>query len=365
MAAQDYPALRANSEEEEESQEESPSFLAQGSASAGSASKNKRGSNGRAETYTHSEHLLASKAWVLASLDSKRGSKQKNSEFEAKLEKRYNDLRRDQEKEDAKQRQSNERIGLVRAGKSSQPVVVSYPFRTGSSVHQQFKKKIAPAVMKWQSILKVTSDNEPEYESGENFTKWMERMHLLFETKHGTSFDYVSCWMFLRHQPKWGEYVEEQTSNQAKKKDKMKRPVGSKKTKKQEEEDALIDKVLKKAGANNSDDNSNVVDMTGDNSVNGNGSAQKKADVFSDLSGSLKQFVEMGSQFMMSAMMGISSENTESYVSDEQKREFASMQMRMQLAKMEEQAIALEESNQLRRKNLSKHSDSDDHSKES
>ena len=291
---------------------------------------------------------------MLTSNDGKKGSKQKASEFEVKLEKHYNDLRQDQEKQDAKQRESNERIGLVQSGKSGQPVVVSYPFRTGSSVHQQFKKKIAPPVMKWQSILQVTSDDEPKYRTGENYSKWLERMHALYEAKNGTSFHYVSCWEFLRQQPKWDEYVSDQTSKQGRK-DKKTRPVGSKKTKQQEEEDALIDKVLKKAGTNQTNENSNVIDITGDNSGNGNSSrTRNKTDVLGDLSGSLKQFVEMGSQFMMGAMMGISPENTESYVSDEQKREFASMQMRMQLARMEEKAIALEESNRLRRKNLSK-----------
>ena len=135
-------------------------------------------------------------------------------------------------------------------------------------------------------------------------------MHALYEAKNGMSFHYVSCWEFLRQQPKWDDYVSDQTSKQGRK-GKKTRPVGSKKTKQQEEEDALIDKVLKKAGTNRSNNNSNVIDVTGDNSGSGNsGRTRNKTDVLGDLSGSLKQFVEMGSQFMMGAMMGISPENT-------------------------------------------------------
>jgi len=47
------------------------------------------------------------------------------------------------------------------SGSKKQAVSISYPSHTGGSVFQQFTKKISPAVIKWNSILKLTADGEP------------------------------------------------------------------------------------------------------------------------------------------------------------------------------------------------------------
>jgi hypothetical protein len=137
------------------------------------------------KTYTACENLMVAKAFIAASVDPERGAKQKGDDFQKLIGEKYNALKKEQEQFDANQRASNVHVGLVSQGKKQRPVVIAYPDRTGSSVFQQFTKKISPAVIKWMSILRLTADGEPEYKSGKDYEKYIECMQKLYNDKFG------------------------------------------------------------------------------------------------------------------------------------------------------------------------------------
>lgn len=100
----------------------------------------------RGKGYTTTENIMVCKAWVAASCDPKKGSKQSGKDFEDAIGVKYQAIKKEQEVCDANQRASNACIGMVAApGKT--PTIVEYPYRSGSSVFQQFQKKISPDVM--------------------------------------------------------------------------------------------------------------------------------------------------------------------------------------------------------------------------
>lgn len=103
---------------------------------------------------------------------------------------------------DAAQRASNAIVGMVAApGKNIATIVVTYPYRSGASLLNQFKRRISPEVLKWMSVLELMTDGEPKYKSGEDYTRWIERMIEIFVTKEGKAFEYHDCWEWLKDQP--------------------------------------------------------------------------------------------------------------------------------------------------------------------
>lgn len=178
-------------------------------------------------------------------------------------------------------------------------------------------------------VLELTSDGEPKFKSGEDYAHWINRMHEIFHTKEGRTFEFCDCWEFLKVQPKFA--LQKAEVNNSKRN--ITRPQGNKKTKEDEKEEKVIDKVLKKIGA----DGTNAVGMGSSNGLD-------------SIAGTLKDFIKIGETFMLGQLMGMEKGDIEHFGSVNEKRKYASSLLRLQSAQLERQAIELEEENARRRK---------------
>ncbi len=106
----------------------------------------------RGPQFTAMEELMVSKAYIKASEDSIHGSKQKIALFKAQILIAYNEIKKEQEEEDA--REAAKPSHLKPAGGGASVSTIYYPERTSSSIHQHFTKKISPAVIKYMAIVK-------------------------------------------------------------------------------------------------------------------------------------------------------------------------------------------------------------------
>jgi hypothetical protein len=308
-----------------------------------------RKKSGRGKGYTTVENMMVCKAWVAASCDPKNGSKQALKDFEDSIGLKYKEIKEEQEECDAAQRASNAIVGMVAAPGRNIPIIVAYPYRSGTSVLEQFKRKISPDVLKWMGVLELTNDGEPKYKSGEDYEHWIERMLEIFFTKEGKAFEYRECWEWLKDQPKFSIWKAE---SDVKRERIIKRPAGNKKAKQDEKEEKVIDKVISKLGV------STKLGVAGGGGGNaGGGGAGNGAAVggtafggIESIAATLKDFVKMGETFMMSQLMGMDKDNIDLYTSANQKRKYASSLLRLQAAQMEHQAIALEQQNESCRK---------------
>lgn len=315
-------------------------------AAASSSASAKKAPRGKA--YTLTEDILVCKAFIKASQD-KKGVKMKASVFKGKLEVNYQTYAKEQAKEDAAQRQSNNRIGL---GSRTAPVV-EYPFRNGESINSRFKTVISPACMKFRGVLEVTSDGHPKYKTGDNDDKYIERMLAAYKVKHGEDFQYFHCYDILSVHPKWWqEYIEEEEKKNEKKK--SSRPRGTKKMKEKEKEEALMNECLKKAGLSSA----NAIDVDGDAGDRGGNESSTKQETFAAATAALKQITSIF-PVMMGSMMGASDGSGSALISDDQKRAFANAQLRLQQAQIEKEALDLEEENE-RRRNKKQKTEKDD-----
>ena len=111
---------------------------------------------GRGSTYTATEDLMVAKAYIRASEDRVKGSKQKIQLFKAKLAATYHLVKKEQE---AFEKQDAERPNHLRIFGNNVEVrqLEPYPNRTGNSIYQHFKSKIQPDVVKFISVKNQVS----------------------------------------------------------------------------------------------------------------------------------------------------------------------------------------------------------------
>lgn len=109
----------------------------------------------RGPTFTAVESLLVAQAYVKASKNSTTGAKQKLNHFQLQIEAAYNLLKENQERWEKHEMEKPVHMRSSSLFFHAEP----YPKRSGGSLYQHFKKKIAPAVMKFMGLVKQVSSS--------------------------------------------------------------------------------------------------------------------------------------------------------------------------------------------------------------
>ena len=256
----------------------------------------------RGATYTAIEDYMNAQAWIKASEDSIKGSKQKQSAFKIKLESAYNLVKKHQIELDKREAERPTHLrdsttnGLVR--------LEEYGERTGGSLFQNFTKKISPDVIKFMGIAKCVSisllvhlvrwrfsfvflcwctscvggfrfcfcfflslpdlirfslHSQNKKKSGESDQTYEERLLVIWKERFGKPFKYHACWVFLKDKPKFITYAAEEEEKSTKKKSSsQERPVGMKYAKKLKRADELVDRIAGKLGVKTPPDGNEV-----------------------------------------------------------------------------------------------------------
>jgi len=222
------------------------------------SSAKKQGRQAGSKGYTGIEELLVAKAFIKSSEDPIKGASQCGREFENSMGKNYALLVQQQVNADRLRFQQDLRLtkraqmqvhGQVNS--VEEPDFEIYPQRKGSALYIQWKKKIAPGIMKFQAIqLQFDKD------SGDNADTFFSRCAKIYQERNNKVFEHRAILEYLQGHPKWFAWkAKEEESKKKKEKQENQRPIGNKAAKQAAKDEAVMKRTVQAATAS-------FVDMT-------------------------------------------------------------------------------------------------------
>ena len=194
----------------------------------------------RGSSYTKTEDLLISKAFISASEDSITGIQQKASQFQKKMHEMYVKLIEEEEASTKKAMEAFSASSQATLMEGPPPKIL-YDRRKPDSIMKRFKSVIMPVVNKFAGIVSTTPTK-----SGENEEDHMKTCMANYKKRfpHLAPIEnYIECYEFLKVYPKFTAYCDLQDAAAQKRRE---RPQGTKSAKKAKEDNHHIDSIVKK-----------------------------------------------------------------------------------------------------------------------